>query len=78
MRIPAAALAAVLFATSAHAADPRLRTVNFEPDKVVQVQGRLGYQSMIEFGPGEQIENVAVGDSSAWQVTPTSAPTCCS
>jgi type IV secretion system protein VirB9 len=34
------------------------------------VQGRLGYQSMIEFGNGEQIENVAVGDSSAWQVTP--------
>ena len=70
MRIPAAVLAAVLFASSAHAADPRLRTVNFEPDKVVQLQGRLGYQSMIEFGPGEQIENVAVGDSSAWQVTP--------
>ena len=34
------------------------------------VQGRLGYQSMIEFGQGEQIENVAVGDSAAWQVTP--------
>ena len=70
MRIPAAILAAVLFATSAHAADPRLKTINFETDKVVQLQGRLGYQSMIEFGPGEQIENVAVGDSSAWQVTP--------
>jgi type IV secretion system protein VirB9 len=70
MKIPAAVLAAVLFATSAHAADPRLKTINFEPDKVVQLQGRLGYQSMIEFGPGEQIENVAVGDSSAWQVTP--------
>ncbi len=25
---------------------------------------------MIEFGHGERIENVAVGDSSAWQVTP--------
>jgi type IV secretion system protein VirB9 len=70
MRIPAAILAATLFAASAHAADPRLRTINFETDKVVQLQGRLGYQSMIEFGPGEQIENVAVGDSSAWQVTP--------
>jgi len=25
---------------------------------------------MIEFGPGEEIENVAVGNSEAWQVTP--------
>ena len=50
-----------------------LKSVHYEADKVVTVQGRLGYQSMIEFGNGEQIENVAVGDSSAWQVTPEQA-----
>jgi type IV secretion system protein VirB9 len=71
MRIPAAALAFALLATPAFAAaDPRLQSVHYEVDKVVKVQGRLGYQSMIEFAPGESIENVAVGDSSAWQVTP--------
>lgn len=71
MKIPAAVLALALFSTTAHAAvDPRLKSVHYEADKVVQVQGRLGYQSMIEFGQGESIENVAVGDSAAWQVTP--------
>jgi type IV secretion system protein VirB9 len=70
-KIPAALLALALFSTTAHAAvDPRLKSVHYEADKVVQVQGRLGYQSMIEFGQGESIENVAVGDSAAWQVTP--------
>lgn len=69
-KIPAAFLALALFAVPAHAADPRLQSVHYQPDKVVKVQGRLGFQSMIEFGQGEAIENVAVGDSSAWQVTP--------
>ena len=69
-KIPATFLALALFAIPAHAADPRLQSVHYEADKVVKVQGRLGYQSMIEFAQGEQIENVAVGDSTAWQVTP--------
>ncbi len=33
-------------------------------------RARPGYQLAVEFGPDEQIENVAVGDSGAWQVTP--------
>jgi type IV secretion system protein VirB9 len=71
MRIPAAAVAFALLSTPAFAAaDPRLQSVHYEIDRVVKVHGRLGYQSMIEFAPGESIENVAVGDSSAWQVTP--------
>ena len=70
-KIPAALLALALFSTAAPrrgrpAAEERpLRSRQGRP-----VQGRLGYQSMIEFGEGEQIENVAVGDSAAWQVTP--------
>ena len=69
-KIPAALLALALFASPANAADPRLKSIHYEADKVVSVQGRLGYQSMIEFASGETIENVAVGDSAAWQVTP--------
>ncbi len=70
-KIPAAFLALALFTTPALAAtDGRLQTVHYEADKVVSVKGRLGFQSMIEFGQGESIENVAVGDSAAWQVTP--------
>jgi type IV secretion system protein VirB9 len=50
--------------------DGRLKTVRYEASEVVRVQGRRGFQSMIEFGAEERIENVAVGDSAAWQVTP--------
>lgn len=57
--------------STAHAeADPRVRTVLFTPDKVVRFTGKPGYQSSIRFGADERIENVAVGDSAAWQVTP--------
>jgi type IV secretion system protein VirB9 len=66
-----AILAVTLLASRAEAqSDPRLKSVNYEADKIVSIQGRIGYQSMIEFASGEHIENVAVGDSSAWQVTP--------
>ena len=50
MKIPAAILALALFHNRQAAVDPRLKSVHYEADKVVQVQGRLGYQSMIEFG----------------------------
>ena len=76
-RLPhvAAALAAALSVAGltpapAHAGDDRLHTVTYDADTVVRVHGRRGFQSMIEFAPGERIENVAVGDSAAWQVTP--------
>jgi type IV secretion system protein VirB9 len=50
--------------------DPRIQTVDYSPDQVVALTGAPGYQLTVEFGPDEQIENVAVGDSAAWQVTP--------
>lgn len=54
----------------AGAGDPRIQAVNYDPDQVVILYGAPGYQVTVEFGPDEQIENVAVGDSGAWQVTP--------
>ena len=50
--------------------DARIRSMLYTPDKVVRFTARPGYQSSIRFGPDERIENVAVGDSAAWQVTP--------
>ena len=50
--------------------DPRIQTVEYDREQVVQLQGAPGYQLTVEFGPDEQIENVAVGDSAAWQATP--------
>lgn len=71
MKTPLTFIALALVASPAlSAADPRLRSVHYEANQVVSVQGRLGFQSMIQFAPGEEIENVAVGNSEAWQVTP--------
>ena len=42
----------------------------YDADQVVPLQAAPGYQVMLEFGADERIENVAVGDSAAWQVTP--------
>jgi type IV secretion system protein VirB9 len=50
--------------------DPRVRTIPFVPDQIVALHGHYGFQMMIEFNPDERIENVAIGDSLAWQVTP--------
>lgn len=49
--------------------DPRIQTVTYDPDQVIRLQGAPGYQINIEFAPDEQIENVAIGDSGAWQAT---------
>ncbi len=50
--------------------DPRIRTVTYDPNDVVSLRGHLGYQMMVEFDPNERIENVSIGDSTVWQVTP--------
>ncbi|HEV2593832.1 MAG TPA: TrbG/VirB9 family P-type conjugative transfer protein [Sphingomicrobium sp.] len=64
--------ALTLFASSAAfaASDGRIRTLAYNPDQIVRILGKPGIQSTIEFAPDERIENVAVGDSSAWQITP--------
>ena len=62
---------AVLGCTAASAAaDNRIRSVAYDSDRIVQILGKAGIQSTIQFAPDERIENVAVGDSSKWQITP--------
>lgn len=79
----ALAFALALGATATHAAelprpgaaDPRIRTVAYDPDQVVLLSGYFGYQMMIEFGDDERIETVSIGDGAAWQVTPNKKAT---
>ncbi len=52
------------------AVDPRVQTVNYKEDSIVSLRGHYGYQMSVEFGADERIENVSIGDSLAWQVTP--------
>jgi type IV secretion system protein VirB9 len=76
---PALALVALLMALApAEAADvprpgvldPRIQTIQYDPDQVVLLRGTMGYQFMLEFAPDEKIETVSIGDSLGWQVTP--------
>ena len=50
--------------------DMRLLTLPYNPDGVIRLEGCVNFQTMIAFAPGETIENVGLGDSSQWQVTP--------
>jgi len=50
--------------------DTHIQSVLYSPDEVIRLQGALGWQIMLEFGWDERIENVSIGDSTAWQVTP--------
>lgn len=72
--LPVALLAVTAPLLPAHAAshmsDPRLASRVYNPDEVVRIDGRAGVQATIAFAEDEHIENVAIGDSNAWQVTP--------
>ncbi|HZU50752.1 MAG TPA: TrbG/VirB9 family P-type conjugative transfer protein [Sphingomicrobium sp.] len=48
--------------------DPHLQVVDYSDGRVFLLRGVPGYQMMVELSPDEQIENVALGDSSAWSV----------
>lgn len=65
-----AAVLCGLATAPAHAGDARIMTRLYNADQIVVLEGRAGVQATIAFGDQEQIENVAIGDSTSWQVTP--------
>ncbi|HSQ95193.1 MAG TPA: TrbG/VirB9 family P-type conjugative transfer protein [Croceibacterium sp.] len=69
-QIHAAALGLFACAGLAHAEDTRLVHKLFDPGAIVRIEGKPSVQATIRFGEDELIENVAIGDSNAWQVTP--------
>lgn len=64
------AAAATALAAPALAEDARIVSHRFNADEVVRVAGRSGVQATIVLAEDERIENVAIGDSTLWQVTP--------
>jgi len=64
------ALVLSMAAVPALADDPRLVERRYDPADVVRIEGRTRVQATIQFAEDESIENVAIGDSTAWQVTP--------
>lgn len=69
LSLPACALL-LAATTAAQASDARLASRLFNPDEVVRIDGQIGVQASIAFADNEHIENVAIGDSNSWQVTP--------
>ncbi len=69
--IRALVLASALVAPSAAAAaDSRIRTVSFDPDAVVRIEGRFSTAIQVVLAEGEEILHVALGDSAAWEAAP--------
>lgn len=50
------------------AGDPRIQSVEYHPDQVVTIEAMPGYEVTVELAPDERVENVAIGNSGAWQV----------
>ena len=66
--LPLAAFA--LVPADAGAQDSRLVEIPYDEYSVTRIEGRVKVQATVRFGDDEVIENVAVGDSAAWQITP--------
>jgi type IV secretion system protein VirB9 len=50
--------------------DGRMKQVAYNRSDVVKVIGHYGYSTDIEFAMGESVQNIAIGDSLAWEVAP--------
>lgn len=51
-------------------ADPRVQTRVYDDATVYTIRGKVKVQTTVKFAEDEAIQNVAIGDSSAWQVQP--------
>lgn len=67
--------AALALASPVLAGDARIQTRVYDEAAVVRIDGKVLVQTTIKFAPDEMIENVAIGDSTAWQVQPNKAQT---
>lgn len=51
--------------------DTRMKKVIYNRDDVVKVVGHYGYSTDIELAPGENVVDIAIGDSLAWEIAPS-------
>jgi type IV secretion system protein VirB9 len=49
--------------------DPRVRTMQYQPNEVYTLRGMHGYHTTVQFNEDEVIQNVDLGDSSAWNLS---------
>ena len=70
IRLVASAIALATATVPLTAQDSRLVEVRYDEAKVFRIEGKPKVQATIRFAEDEAIENVAIGDSTSWQVTP--------
>ncbi|MHB1222279.1 MAG: TrbG/VirB9 family P-type conjugative transfer protein [Gammaproteobacteria bacterium] len=51
-------------------ADYRVKVVQYDPNNIVVLKARYGYQTQIAFALNETVQSVSLGDSMAWQAVP--------
>lgn len=68
--LPATPMAAQVAGPPVIADDPRLQSIPYDAGRVVRLRVPLGYQTTLILDPNERVENLALGDSGSWQVTP--------
>jgi type IV secretion system protein VirB9 len=51
--------------------DSRIRIMNYNPDDVFKYTGYYGYQAMVQLAGNEEIVNISMGDTTAWQIVPS-------
>lgn len=51
--------------------DPRIRFVDYDPNNVVTIYGKVGTSTMVLFEPDEQLVDMVGGDTDAWQAAST-------
>ncbi len=49
-------------------ADPRIKTIDYDPQQVVRLVGAFRTATEIQFGDAETIQHVALGDTTGWDV----------
>lgn len=52
-------------------ADHRVKVVRYDPNNIVILKSRFGYQTQITFAPNESVQSISIGDSMAWQAVPS-------
>jgi type IV secretion system protein VirB9 len=50
--------------------DSRIKTLIYNENDVYRLVIHFGYQSSIEFGKGEEVQTISLGDSYSWKITP--------
>nr|WP_298929702.1 TrbG/VirB9 family P-type conjugative transfer protein [uncultured Erythrobacter sp.] len=73
LRLSICALALAFASPVAAQSDGRLQTQIYDEAEVFTISGKVKVQTTIRFRGDEVIENVAIGDSQAWQVQPNKA-----